>query len=74
MDLGNIDEKIEALTDELFQTKKVNQRLAWIETQLKTLYKDLDRHKRKMQKEHEDVLKLEKKSLKKYFQHLKTNC
>jgi len=67
MNLEVVEEKIRLLYDEIFQVEKSNKRLSDIEFQLEVLYRDLGTHKTKMEKEHEDVRKLEKISAHKLF-------
>lgn len=73
MDLENVDEKIQLLHAELFQLEKSKKRLKLIELHLSVLFGDLTLHKSKMNKEHEDVLKLEKKSAMSLFRHILGN-
>ncbi len=61
MDLDNIDEKIQSLYEELFQIEKTKKRVAFIKLRLDLLFNDLAFHKSIMRKEHEDLIKLEKK-------------
>ncbi len=73
MDLKNVDEKIQLLYDELFLQEKTKKRLAIIKIQLELLFGDLSFHKSKMNKEHEDVLKLEKISAFSLFRNILGN-
>lgn len=70
MNLDNLEEKIQQLHDHLFQIKKTKERMAVIALQLEMLYNDLSIHKKKMKKEHEDVLKLEKSSALQLFRNI----
>lgn len=74
MNLENIEEKIQLLYDDLFQFNKVGKRIKFIKGQLDLLYNDLAFHRKKMQKEHEDVIKLEKISVLSLFQQILGNA
>lgn len=62
MDLTNIEEKIESLDQQYFLYNKAQKRVAAIHKSLELLYNDLEEHRKKMDKEHADVVKLEKMS------------
>ena len=68
-----MDEKIQLLHDELFQIEKTNKRLIIIKHHLELLYNDLLIHKSKLNKEHQDVLKLEKTSSISLFRNILGN-
>ena len=73
MDLENIDEKIQLLYEESFQIEKTKKRMAIIKLRLSLLFSDLSFHKSKMNEEHEDVIKLEKKSIISLFRNILGN-
>jgi len=60
MDLNKVDENIQRLYGEIFQIEKSKQRLIIISHHLNLLYSDLTFHKSKMNKEHQDVLNLDR--------------
>jgi len=62
MDLTNIEEKIESLDQEYFLLDRAQKRVVVINQTLDLLFDDLAQHKKKMDKEHADVVKLEKMS------------
>lgn len=65
MNLDQIDEQLKELADQYFHLKRAQDRLFELDRQMLRLYADLDQHKLKMNKEHQDVLALEK--LSKYY-------
>jgi hypothetical protein len=73
MDLENIDEKIQTLHDEIFRQERTEKRLALIKIHLGLLYGDLSFHQSKMDAEHQDVQKLEKKSTLSLFSEILGN-
>ncbi|MEM9547427.1 MAG: hypothetical protein AAGA77_15720 [Bacteroidota bacterium] len=62
MNLDNVEEKIKLLHDEIFQIEKTKKRLSVIKLQLDMMYSDLVAHKSNLQKEHQDLQKIEKTS------------
>ncbi|MDF1697052.1 MAG: hypothetical protein P1U56_14515 [Saprospiraceae bacterium] len=60
MELDKLDKKIEYFHSEIFKIEQSINRQAIIKHELELLYHDLYIHKSKMEKEHSDVLKLEK--------------
>lgn len=73
MNLENVDEKIQLLLEELFLIEKTKGRLVTIKLQLDLLYRKLEQSEAKVQKEHRDVLRLEKSSIVSLFKNILGN-